>query len=152
MKERLASVNRLLRGQWRSFQVTETPRGRPFGGGAESSQWRDWRFPKLRNCAIFMGSPQNVFLNALWGSRHVMPLRPPMRHPPSSDNSREGTTTQSQSAGAVWGDRHCSLRNQVLYHLLKTQEFTKACFFIKMPRLSAPRHKAPSRCERVAEP
>jgi len=53
LKVRLAS--RLLRGQGRSFQLIEAPRGRPYGG----------------------------------------------------DNSKEGNTTPSQSAGAVQGDRHC---------------------------------------------
>jgi len=45
---------------------------------------------------------------------------------PWSDNSRDGNTTQSQSEGAVWGDMHCPLCKQVLYHLLKTQGFYQA--------------------------
>ena len=46
--------------------------------------------------------------------------------PPWNDNSREGNTPQSQSEGAVRGDRHCPLRKQVLYNLLKTKGFYKA--------------------------
>jgi len=66
-----------------------------------------------------MVNPENIFLNALWGLRHVMP--PPRRCGiPGNDNSREGITIQSQSAGAVLGDRHCLLRKQVFYNLLKT--------------------------------
>jgi len=38
--------NRLLRGQGRSFQLIEAPRGRPFLVRRRSSQ-RDWHFPKL---------------------------------------------------------------------------------------------------------
>ncbi len=54
-----------------------------------------------------------------------MPTLPLLWHP-WSDNSRDGNTTQSQSEGAVRGDRHCPLRNQVYYNLLKTQGFSKA--------------------------
>ena len=79
-----------------------------------------------------MGNPQNIFLNALWGLRHVMPPPPPLQLPHWSDNSREGNTTQSQSEGAVRGDRHCPLSKLVLNNLLKTQGFYKAdtSFFI----------------------
>ena len=49
---------------------------------------------------------------------------------PWSDNSRGGNTTQSQSGGAVRRDRHCPLRNQVIYNLLKTQGFYKALIFL----------------------
>ena len=54
------------------------------------------------------------------GLRHVMPPPPPLWHPLWSDNSREGNTTPSQSAGAVRGDRHCPLRYQVIRNLLKS--------------------------------
>ena len=54
--------------------------------------------------------------------------RPAAVAPSMSNDPREGNTTQSQSEGAVRGDRHCPLRNQVLYHLLKTQGFYKAVF------------------------
>jgi len=58
----------------------------------------------------FMGNPQNIFLNARWGLRQVMPPPPP-HGTPWSDNCREGIATPSQSAGAVRGDSACPLRN-----------------------------------------
>ncbi len=41
---------------------------------------------------------------------------------PLSDNSREGTATQSQSAGAVRGDRHCP-SEQAIRNLLKSLDY-----------------------------
>ena len=144
--------NRLLRGQGRSFQVTEAPRGHPFGGDAGHRRIGIGNSRNYWNCAIFTGNPQNIFLNVLWGLRQVIPPHPPLwyrleRYPP------EKVLQHNRKAlGGFGGKRHCFLRKQVLYHLLKNQGFTKACFFIKMPRLSAPRHKATSRCERAAVP
>ncbi len=48
---------------------------------------------------------------------------------PWSDNSREGNTIPSQSAGAVRGDRHSPLRYQVIRNLLKTYDFNRVVFF-----------------------
>ena len=42
-----------------------------------------------------------------------------------SDNSREGNTKPSQSAGAVRGDRHCPLRKWVIRNL-KSYDFNRA--------------------------
>jgi len=58
--------------------------------------------------SVFMGKILIIFSSTLLGARHVMP--PPLWHPLWSDNSREGNTTPSQSAGAVRGDRHCPLQ------------------------------------------
>jgi len=75
-----------------------------------------------------MVNPQNIFLNALFRSTACNASAPAAVAPPRSDNFREGNTTKSQSAGAVRGDRHCPLRKQVLYNLLKTQSFYKASY------------------------
>jgi len=53
----------------------------------------------------------------------AVPLPPPLWHPPRGDNSREGNTAQSQSEGEVQGDMHGPPLKQVLYKLLKTQDF-----------------------------
>ena len=71
---------------------------------------------------------------------------PPPPDPHWSDNSREGNTTQSQSEGAVRGDRHCPLRKQVLYNMLKTQGFYKASFlsFLLSDTAKKPGYASPS--------
>jgi len=91
--------NRFLRGQAWSFQVIEAPRGRPFGGGAGHRNSGIATSRNYWNFAIFMGNPRNIFLNALFWLRHLMPPPPTLWHPLRSDNSRESDTTQSQSAG-----------------------------------------------------
>jgi len=84
---------------------------------------------------VFMGNPENIFLNALSWATAYNASAPAAMAPLWSDNSREGNTTQSQSAGAVRGDRHCPLRKLVLYHLFENSgflqnRFLKAAFFL----------------------
>jgi hypothetical protein len=66
-----------------------------------------------------------IFFLTLFVGYGISLLRPAAVAPPWSDNSWEGNTTQSNSKGEVRGDRHCPLRQQVLYNLLKTQGFYK---------------------------
>ena len=75
-----------------------------------------------------MGNPENIFLNALFWATARNASAPAAAAPPWSDNSREGNTTQSQSAGAVRGDRHCPLRKLVLYHLFENSGFLQNRF------------------------
>jgi len=103
--ESMTGIRSSLTGRGRSFQVIEAPLGHPFGGGASHRRNGIGTSRKYWNCAIFIGNPQNIFLNALWGLWHVIPPPPPPWHPPRSDNFREGNTTQSQGAGAVRGDQ-----------------------------------------------
>jgi hypothetical protein len=102
--------DRLLKNRGWSFQVIEAPRGSHFGGGAGHRNSGIGTSRNYWNCAIFMGNPHNIFLYALWGLRHGMPPLPPLWHPPGFDNSREGTTPPSHSAGAVRGDGHRLIR------------------------------------------
>jgi len=73
-----------------------------------------------------LGNPQNIFLNALWGLRYVMPPPPPLWHPPGVITPEKVIRHNRKNEGAGLGDRHCPLRKQVLYNLLKTQDFYKA--------------------------
>ena len=59
--------------------------------------------------SIFIGNPHNIFLNVLFGLRHVVPPPPPLWNQ-WSDTFREGNTTQSQSADAVRGEQALSFR------------------------------------------
>ena len=59
--------NRLLKGQGRSWQVIEAPRGRPFGGGAGHRN-SGMALPESTGIVQFSwGDPYNIFLNVLWG-------------------------------------------------------------------------------------
>ena len=66
------------------------------------------------------------FLTLFFGLRHGMPLPPAAVVLPGAITPEKGNTTESRNERAVWGDRHCPLRKQVLYNLLKTQGFYKA--------------------------
>ena len=60
---------------WKVFDVTikfftsviEVPRGRPFGVGAGHHGNGVGTSRNYWNCSIFMGNPQNISLNVLWG-------------------------------------------------------------------------------------
>ncbi len=64
-------------------------------------------FLKMREKGLCL-NPHTIFLNALFGLRHVMPTPPPLWHPLWYDNSLEGNTTPSHSAGAVSGGQALS--------------------------------------------
>jgi hypothetical protein len=66
-----------------------------------------------------MGNPGNIFTNALSGATACDASASAAVAPAWSDNSREGNSTYSQSAGAVRGDRHYPLRELVRYNSLK---------------------------------
>ena len=100
--------NRLLRGQGRSFQVIEAPRGCPFGGGAGH---RNGGIGTSRNywiCAIFYEKSSQYFSQHSWATTRNASA-PAAVASLWSDNSREGNTTPSQSAGAFWGGQALSL-------------------------------------------
>jgi hypothetical protein len=66
-----------------------------------------------------------LFFSTLFLGYGTECLRPRRCGIPLSDDSREGTITQSQSAGAVRGDRHCPLR-MAIRNVLKSLGFTFA--------------------------
>jgi len=92
---------RLLRGQGRSFQVIEAPRGRPFLVRRRSSHYRDRHFPIVLELSISMGI-LTIFFNVPGGCCTLC-LRPHRCGIPYSNYSGEGNATLSQREGAVSG-------------------------------------------------
>ena len=87
-----------------------------------------YAFCTSSKCIFFIKEKSNPLSGTLCGGYGTC-LRPrSCGTPPWDDNFKEGTTTPSQTAGAVRGDRHGPLRNQVLCHLLKTLVFTKLIY------------------------
>ncbi len=82
-----------------------------------------------------MGNPHNIFLNALWGLRHVMHPPPPLR-PPWSDNSGEGIRHNRKAEVLVGGGRYCPIRKQVLFNLFKTQVSPKPEFHVFLTQMA----------------
>jgi hypothetical protein len=69
-----------------------------------------------------MGNHQNIFLRPLLGLPHVIPLPPPLWHPPGAILWRRYYNTIAKAQEDL-GRQALSLQKQVLYILLKTQGF-----------------------------
>jgi len=114
-------------GSWEArggvFRVIEAPRRRPFGGGADHRTSGIGTSQEYWCCAVFHRKSLKIFFLTLFGGYGMLCLRPHRSGtPPGEITPEEGTTTSSQCAGAVRGDRHCPLRKSVLCNLLKTQD------------------------------
>ena len=102
--------------------------GCPSGGGKPPKTFSNWILTQEKSSRYF-------FLRS-FGATACNSSAPAAMAFPGAITQRESNTTQSQCAGAVRGDRHCLLRKQALYNLLKTYDFDRAeILYIRSVRL-----------------
>jgi hypothetical protein len=108
--------NRLLRGQGRSFQVIEAPRGHPFGGGAGHHNSgigasRNFGIVPYLLEILLCRKPQNISLNALfWATACNASAPPPLWQPLGAITPEKVIRHNRKTQGRFGGDRHCPLQ------------------------------------------